>query len=578
MPDAEPPVQVAAHGMRWTCVADFAGTLPRLDVARARQGRSLPTEEFVKQSTVRVVTRAADPDQACGPGLFIKWYTLRGLRERLKHVLVPTKPEVEWRVARALGAAGIPTCRVLAYAVKPTEAFLISRAIPDAEPLTEFLARRLGEGAPPDPQLREELLRELARLTAALVTRGFTHCDYHGDNIIIRPDAPPGARLYVLDLHSVRLRRPTPRSVCLMLAMLNPALCVTATPRRDMEEFLRRFLEAWPGGPGQGEDAYELLAGQVARDAGRLARRRVRSRTRRCLVQSTLFTIERAGGFLIHRRRDFPSEAAIEAVRLHRDAIATGTAADLAALTVLRKGRRTEVTIVPADTVPDCARNQPASAEQLGPGRLCVKAFRRDARLERLKDLMRPRSRARAAWVAHHLFAVTSIPAPRPIALLEAPGKLRGAPDYLITEAVENAGDLFHFIRDHKLSRQERADLGRATAALLVSMADQGVYHPDTKPTNFLVSRHDGRLRLHLVDLDRVRRGGQWGRWRWARCLMRLNTGLPDKVTVLDRMRCLRRCDRSVQSGGGRWSAAERLELARRVRALSAERRAKGPK
>ena len=226
---------------------------------------------------------------------------------------------------------------------------------------------------------------------------------------------------------------------------------------------------------------------------------------------------------------------------------------------------------MPAEKAPDCAPNQPAAPEQVGPGLVCVKAFRRDSWAERLKDFMRPRGRARSAWVAHRLYKVTAVPAPRPIALLEA-GTLGGRPDYLITEAVENEGDLFAFVTGNEPGREERTALGRAVAGLLTHMADAEVYHPDTKPTNFLVSRADGGFSLHLVDLDRSRYRVRYGLRLWARCLMKLNAGLPDSITLLDRMRCLRAC------GRGRWGARERLGLARRVLELSRRRRAKGPR
>ncbi len=298
--------------MRWTCLEEFASTLPRVDVGRARLGRRLPGEEFVKHSTVRTVMRADDPDRPDGPGLFVKWYRLRGLGDRVKHLFVPRKAEVEWRVSQALEAAGIPTCRVLAYAVGRGEAFLVSRAIPDSEPLVEFLLRG------PEPRVRDEVLGELATLTAALVDGGFTHGDYHGGNVVIRPDAPAGrAALRARPAQHPSAPPHAPRAER-MLVMIGPAL------GGDRETLLRQFLSAWRGGPGPGGlDEWTDRLQQVRRA---FWRRRVRSRTRRCLLESSLFTIGRAGGYRIHRRRDFPVEVALESVRRHRAAIDGGRA------------------------------------------------------------------------------------------------------------------------------------------------------------------------------------------------------------------------------------------------------------
>jgi hypothetical protein len=100
-------------------------------------------------------------------------------------------------------------------------------------------------------------------------------------------------------------------------------------------------------------------------------------------------------------------------------------------------------------------------------------------------------------------------------------------------------------------------------------MAEEEVYHPDTKPTNFLVRLDGEGCRLWLVDLDRAKLNTRFGRKRWIKCLARLNAGLPARITLLDRMRCLRKCDR------GRWGAEERLRIARDVYEMSLKRRPK---
>ncbi|KPK64956.1 MAG: hypothetical protein AMK73_04380, partial [Planctomycetes bacterium SM23_32] len=84
---------------------------------------------------------------------------------------------------------------------------------------------------------------------------------------------------------------------------------------------------------------------------------------------------------------------------------------------------------------------------------------------------------------------------------------------------------------------------------------------------NVLVRRTDDGFRLYLVDLERTRFDRPLTRDRWVKCLARLNAGLPASVSLLDRMRCLRAC------GRGRWSARERLSVARDVYALSLTRR-----
>lgn len=349
-----------------------------------------------------------------------------------------------------------------------------------------------------------------------------------------------------------------------MVAMLAGATPPEGVSERDRDGFLQVLSREWQGPPADSLLTWVQWCVDLGEAKRRLWRRHVNSRTRRCLVESTMFTREKAGGFVIHRRRDFPVGAALGAIEAHRAAVAGDEGSGRA----LRKGRRTEVTVCPCEAVPPFDASRPAAPEGVKPGEVCVKAFRRDSVWERLKDLLRPRSRARSAWVAAQGFAVRGLPAARPLALLESRFKLSGRPDYLIAEALETDGDLGTLALGGRLpTGLRRRALGRAMAELLNALEGAEVYHPDTKPTNFLVRKTDGEFNLWLVDLDRVHFGVPFTRTQWVRLLARLNAGLPADVTVLDRMRCLR------QTWWGERDPRRRLKLAREVYKLSLTRR-----
>jgi len=555
--------------MEWLTVQEFAATIPRFDVVRSRHPESLSQDELVKDSMARTVLRLPDPGETEGPGLYLKRYKFRSLRERIKHLFVPTKPATEWRVCRALQAAGIPTCDVLAVAVRrrwglPREGFLVSREIPGAVDLKQLLEVRLPDIEKERLGFGREVIDELAKLTARLADGGFEHRDYHRGNILVRPDAPAGERLCVLDLHRIR-RGPVGRpGMVRMLAALAGSSLRPPLPHEYSYAFLSAVLRNWQGGPAPSPKETTFLLYHVRRRQRKLRRRRMKSRTRRCLVESTMFTRDRAGDFVIHRRRDFPVDAALRAIEAHRSAIA----GDDGAGRVCRKGRRTEVTVCPCEAVPPLDVSRPAGPEEVKRGEICVKAFRRDSVWAGLKDLLRPRGRARSAWIAAQGFAVRGVPAARPLALLESRSKLTGRPDYLITEALENDGDLGELaLSGHLPTGEGRRALGRAIAELLNALEEKGAYHPDTKPTNFLVRETDGEFHLWLVDLDRVRFGGPFTWIQWVKLLARLNAGLPADVTVLDRLRCLRR------TRWGECDRRQRLKLAREVYQLSLTRR-----
>ncbi len=553
--------QVRAHGMEWLSVAGFAPTLRRIDVLRARRVDRLGDWRLVKDNTVRSVLRLPDPQEPGGPGLFLKRYKFRDFSRRLRHLAMPTKPEVEWRACRMLRAIGVPTCDVLAIGLRrkcglPQEGFLISREIAGVTGLSKFLHQQH------DRKALWSVAEELAEMTARLLRNGLYHNDYHGGNLLIRPQTPPGQRLFVVDLHSFRRRLIRRRHVVGMLAMLARSTKAPGVNEATRMQFLRRLLERWRGLQQVGPADLRRWCRRVREAVRRQHRRHMCSRTRRCLKESSLFTIEETERFTVHRRRDFPRQAALAAVALHRKAMQGQTDG----VEVFRQGRRTEVTVCPSESVPPRTLNQPAPPDRVRPGRVCVKAFRRQTLRERLKDALRPRSRARVAWVAARGLHVRGIPAAQPMALLESRHKLAGEPDYLITEAIKNEGTLVEFLMNRRPTPTERRRLSRAVARLLVEMADEGVYHPDTKASNILVRRDGSEFRLWLVDLDRARFDTRIGRRRWVKCLARINAALPPGVPVLDRMRCLRECSR------GRWSAADSLEVARQVHALSLKR------
>lgn len=555
-----PTTTVRAHGVEWLAVQEFGPTIGRLDLERSRHPDALSPEEFVKDNTVRTVMRMPDPDDPGGPGLYLKRYKFRDFPGCLKHLFVATKPAREWEVCRGLQRAGIRTCDVLAIAVRreralPREGFLLSREIASATSLPQFVQDELPELEADHPEYRAEIIEEMAALTAVLVDGGFEHRDYHAGNLMICPGLPAGQRLHVVDLHSIRLRRPTRRGLLRMLGMLTMSTRLPGASGDDDAELLAAFLARWQGGPGLSEDALARWSERVATSRTRLRRRHMRSRTRRCLVRSTLFAVDRTDGFHVHRRRDFPMTAALEAIRLHDEAVAEGAEG----AEVLHTGRRTEVTLCRCKAVPPFDVNRPAPPEQIGPGWVCVKSFRRPSLLDRWKDVWRARSRAKVAWIASRGFDVRAIPAARPLALLESRSKLYGSPDYLITEALDNDGSLGALAFRGLPTGSKRRQLGREVARLLNLLAREEVYHPDTKPTNVLVKNVGGESGLWLVDLDRARFEARLTPSRWVKCLTRLNAGLPAQVSLLDRMRCLREC------GRGRWNERERLRIARRI-------------
>jgi tRNA A-37 threonylcarbamoyl transferase component Bud32 len=572
------PVIVEAHGLQWKVAGEFAGRLPLLNLEPLRHTDELADSRLVKDNTVRMVARVDDPASPDGPGLYVKRYKFRDLYKRLLHMQVPTKAHVEWRVSRQLQDAGVPTCTVLAIAIDremgiPREGWLISRAIPRTVQLRDALQAR-------EPGRRGFIIRETAALTARLVDAAFYHKDYHAGNILVRPSGARGERVFVVDQHSIRrVRMFTRGRVAAMLGMLDNSTRPCGTTEAERTAFLRHFLQMWSGGPGLSRHSLREWAQRLTTAARSQHRRHMRSRTRRCLKESSLFTRDRAGRYRIWHRRELTPRDALRAVQRHDEKLQDVVSEDEherrnmtdSALgdhedgPVLRSRRRTQVSIVPCEHVPPTDVDSPADSEQVPAGRICVKAYRRPDFFSRLKDVLRPRSRARHCYRAHRGMQVRGLPVPEPFALLE---NRWGRADYILLEAIPHEENLYLMAnRPGGLPRGPwRRKLAAALARIFCRMAREGISHPDTKPSNFLVDTQDAEVRVWLVDLDRVRFGVTVDQQWWVDHLARLDSGLPADVNLRERLRFLRDC------GRGRWSRAERLAIARLVREKSLQR------
>lgn len=344
-----------------------------------------------------------------------------------------------------------------------------------------------------------------------------------------------------------------------MMSFLADSTARLGVGGRDRLRFLHRVL-GW--GIGRHDARYWPLrtwADRVRVQWEKHRRRYTHRRTYRCLRKGPLFTRERAGGFRIFRRRGIASADLLALVDMHRRAVA----GEANACQVRKAATRTQISVCP------------------GPGgrRFLVKAFLRNSAYDRLKDLVRPCGRARDAWIAHRGFCVRGVPTPEAVALLETTSKLSGRPDYVIMEALDVVGDLRQIVfgmmpdgsqRDGPaLGPQERRELPPAIADLFCLLAERQVRHRDMKPSNILITRDASGLRLWLVDLERAQFDWRWRREHWIHHLAQCNAGLPANVTILERMRCLRRC------GQGRWTPQERLHIAREILAASLRRGAK---
>ncbi|HEX6811307.1 MAG TPA: lipopolysaccharide kinase InaA family protein [Planctomycetota bacterium] len=230
----------------------------------AATGR-LPAElELVQGRLVRAVHRASLPS---GP-VYVKVMTFPRGKDRLRYLLRALPAVHEARLLRATAAAGIACPEVVGVRTErrgllPARSMLVLRA----------LAVRPG----PERDLRAQLADEAA-LAMRLLAAGILHRDLHSGNFVRLLDGS----LAVLDLQSATLRSGPCLSRRCRLA--TAARLVRERPGLEPEVAAAALVQS-----GLVRDAAEseTVRLRAARERGRFWR----SRIRRCLQESTEFTL-----------------------------------------------------------------------------------------------------------------------------------------------------------------------------------------------------------------------------------------------------------------------------------------------
>jgi len=440
-------------------------------------------------------------ETAVGP-LIVKQYHSRGALDWIKSRLGRGRAAREWTIATSLRQAGLPAPEPLCLGVRRVRgeaefSLLASRLIPDAEPLGGFLERQFHSGDGRAPEKSAWLVRAV-RLLARLHEAGFDHRDFHGGNLLVTLSADPETSLTVIDLHRVSSGRPgrvSNRRRLRALADLLHTLRFTLEP-----ELNRLAVETYLEAAGWPASRSPIWLRRVERALTKRERRRIRSRTRRCVKFSSEFEPVRVGGVRGFKRRDVPLHDLFQAVEAARCEIREGGPR------VRSLARRSSVALS------DCLDFEVA-----------VKTYDQDGARQSLRGRFTA-GRARKAYVAAHGLSVRGVPVPRVLAWLRTPDRA-----FLVTEAVSGAVPLsvrsFELVIGDATREKEARRVSGAVAELLIALFRSGVRVNDLSPKNILIGADDRTARL--CDFDGVTLGRRSGRDRMLRGLAQINDLAP---------------------------------------------------
>lgn len=462
----------------------------------------LPGAQVVKHNRVRTVVRLPAP----GGDLFVKRFRALRPGERLLSLVRGSPARREWAALVHLAGRGVPCPPPVLLAEERRRGLVVASVLAtralEAEGLPERLRALRAAGA-----RRDDLLAGLARLMRAVFAAGVDHPDLHAGNVLVRgPD-----ELFVLDLHSARLRAPGAALRRRRLGRLVHSLGLfepddAGAAGDELAALARAYA---PLDPALG--AADALAAALRAEAARFEAVRLVSRDRRCLVESTLFAVERTLGRRVWRRRELTPEQVAALV----------DAPPLALLHAHPRGRSRLELVAGPDGRPLVRKRYPL------PGLAA-----------RLEALLAPT--ALRAWRAARACEVRGVPAPRHLALV-VEGTLWPTRATLLMEHLEGVTMLHRLFEPGATppAPAARRALARALGRVLGRLHATGLAHHDLAAQNLLVRpRGADAWDVWVIDLDEVRRA-PLDREAKLRALTQL-ADLPPGASRTDRARFFR--------------------------------------
>jgi len=452
-----------------------------------------------------------------GEGLFIKQFKVTDRWQQWKYLVRPSRAAQEWTISQFLRDRGIITPNALGMLEKRRHGMLdacvfVTEAIQGARDLLEFCRHGLDDRA--DADVKEAILRGLAQTTRKIHDSGLFHRDLHAGNFLLADQA--SLLLYLVDLHQAQRRRKISKAGRLWnIGQLFHSLDFMVD-----SEAKALFLSAYQGND---EPLGIDMAGCLERIEAMVRRmivRRRKSRAKRCLKESTLFTINRRDGLRIFRRREFDENTLMDTLRTHGGRIRTETEK------LLKNSPKTIVSVV--------------GAEGGSTRRLYVKEYRHGTMRDWTRGVFR-RPKAKKAWVAGNLLFNRDMSPQKPVACVESRrfGFVQKA--FLVTESWGEDMELDRYLvgRFEKHPGEESRRFIKALGSWVGSLHREGVYHRDLKTCNILVREKDNGWSFSLIDLEDVSHRARIGKKAILRNLVQINCSVPKSFTYSDRLRFL---------------------------------------
>jgi tRNA A-37 threonylcarbamoyl transferase component Bud32 len=453
----------------------------------------------IKESRLRWAGIISSPN---GTRIFLKRDKSKGWFEYIKYCVLPSHGRKEWLTASQLEKKNVVIPKPLGWMERRgqgrvKESYYISEAVGSGVPCTEDTV-----------QLRDrDTIVELAKAVRKIHDAGLFHKDFHAANFLW-----DGTSFVLTDLHGGKIvRRLSLNRKLWMMSHLFHSL-----RSRWAGEHETQFLKAYFEGETPSDQEREEYLQTIHHWMDRLQRRQWRSRTKRCLKESTEFTIEKEKGVVYYHRRDFPLDRLKRVVQEHRRVV------------------REEPSALLKNSTPGVV-----SMVKDGKEKICVKQFSYPTLWGRVKECFR-REKGLKAWVAANGLRARGMMGLELLAFVKRKGCLGVREGLLMMEVLESGQELDrHLVKGFDDFRRKRRFIN-AFAQWLSQLHEKGIHHQDMKTCNIWVSEKEGDWVYTLLDLEDVALDETVDEKKFFRTCLQLNTSIPNSITRTDRLRFLR--------------------------------------
>jgi len=455
--------------------------------------------ETIKESRWRWAALLPLPD---GTRVFFKGDKTKNRMEYLKYLFFPSKGRKEFLIASQLERGNLNIPKPLGWMERTRrglvkESYYVSEAIGRGVSLIEEVAKSREPHA----------IRQLATTVRKFQDAGLFHQDLHGGNFLWEGDS-----LFLTDLHRAKVvRHLSTKQRLWNLAHLFHSL---RSVWGEEEQF--QFLALYDERSVSDSQRREILFQKIYPVMDRLQKRQWRSRTKRCLKESTEFTVHTEKGIRYFRRRDFPVEDLRRMLEEHRDRV--------------RKS--------PSSLIKNSPEVAVSILDNRG-GKMCLKQFCYPHLWDRLKEHFR-RSKGIKSWVAANGMRARGLPSLKPLALLERKTWVGLKESVLFMEALAEDQEMDRYVLKGFGNINKKRRFIRTFARWLASLHKMDLYHKDMKTCNVLVAERGETWNFHLLDFEDILTDAKVDQKKLFRNFLQLNTSTPKIMTRSDRFRFLK--------------------------------------